>query len=658
MVGAVQPRSDMHVARLIAYACVVLYLIVFGIVFFIASLNGASPEKMIGLTQSDSSDITEYVQLANSLLEGQFALPSGTEYLRTPGYPALLALVLLVAHTLLIVPLIQIAFTAATVALIYLLGVRYFPRPVAIVAATLYMIDPIAMYAAWTPQSESLFMLLFVGVVYVLGIRRGRAWVPFLVAGFLFALAIYVRPYFLYLSPLIFCFALAHTPSWRVALRHGAIFLAVIAILVSPWMWRNYVQTGHFAFSSGGSYILFADYMPIFEQARTGVSYWDIRKQTSDLLFDTHDEHELRSFKYSDEERAFALKVLLEHPFQYIAFHGLKSLQLFVGSSMVHVTYQMHQFGILVGGHAQGEGAWGMVLQHRWGDAFVQTFTHIPRLIERTLWAFIYVSAFFVAVLALRRKVAHASWIICAFLTLNAIAFMTGPSSDTTRYRLPTEPFLLLLGIFGMYIALPKIRDRLLERPFVYNTVQWLVGTKKFRKHIASRYMNFEENCKVLDLGSGTGELLDYLPKKIHYTGIDNNNDYIDAAKKRYGHRGTFLCYDLNSVDELHLGENEFDVILLIGVLHHLKDIEVSKMLASAKKLLKQGGHVLSIDGAYLKEQSGIAKFVLSNDRGRHVRFDHEYKALAETVYAKVEMFIERGLLRIPDDFVVMKMFK
>ena len=59
MVGAVQPRSDMHVARLIAYACVVLYLIVFGIVFFIASLNGASPEKMIGLTQSDSSDITE-----------------------------------------------------------------------------------------------------------------------------------------------------------------------------------------------------------------------------------------------------------------------------------------------------------------------------------------------------------------------------------------------------------------------------------------------------------------------------------------------------------------------------------------------------------------------------------------------------------------------
>src|SRR3989344_4827898 len=190
MVGAVQPRSDMHVARLIAYACVVLYLIDFGIVFFIAYLYGASPEKMIGLTQNDSSDITEYVQLANSMLQGQFALPSGTEYLRTPGYPALLALVLLVAHTLLVVPLIQIAFTAATVALIYLLGVRYFSRPVAIVAATLYMIDPIAMYAAWTPQSESLFMLLFVGVVYVLGIRRGRAWVPFLVAGFLFALAI------------------------------------------------------------------------------------------------------------------------------------------------------------------------------------------------------------------------------------------------------------------------------------------------------------------------------------------------------------------------------------------------------------------------------------------------------------------------------------
>ena len=659
MIGSrVKPRSDMHIARLLASVCIITYLVVFGIVFLIASLNGASPEKMIGLTQSDSSDITEYVQLANSMLEGQFALPSGTEYLRTPGYPAMLALILLVAHTLLVVPLIQIAFTAVTVALIYLLGVRYFSRRIAIAAAALYMIDPVAMYAAWTPQSESLFMLLFVGTVYVLGIRARRAWVPFLAAGFLFALAIYVRPYFLYLSPLIFCFALAHTPSWRVALRHGAIFLAVIAILVSPWMLRNYVQTGHFAFSSGGSYILFADYMPIFEQARTGVSYWDIRKQTSDQLFGTHDEHALRSFKYSDEESAFARKVLLEHPFQYMVFHGLKSMQLFVGSSMVHVTYQMHQFGILAGGHAQGEGAWGMLLQHRWGDAFVQTFTHIPRLIERILWALLYLGALIAFVLALRRKVAHASWIICAFLVLNAIAVMTGPSSDTTRYRLPTEPFLLLLGIFGMYIALPKMRDAFLKIPFVYNTFQWLVGATKFRRSIASRYMNFPENSKVLDIGCGTAELLDYLPKNIQYTGFDNNNDYIESAKKRYVGRGTFIYKDVNSVDDLHLGENEYDAILLIGVLHHLDDAEVSKILASAKRLLKPGGHVLSVDGVYLKKQSKVTKFLLSKDRGGHVRFDHEYKALAESIYAKVDLFLERGLLRIPSDFAVMKMFK
>src|SRR5205814_731352 len=103
-------------------------------------------------------------------------------------------------------------FTACTVALIFLLGARYFSRGIGIAAALIYMCDPVVVYAAWTPISESLFMLFFLGSIYVLGARSRRAWILYVLAGFLFALSIYVRPAGLYLTPIVACFALAHTP--------------------------------------------------------------------------------------------------------------------------------------------------------------------------------------------------------------------------------------------------------------------------------------------------------------------------------------------------------------------------------------------------------------------------------------------------------------
>ena len=163
-----RPFSDMQLARLLAGACVVLYVVIFAVLFLIGSSNGASPEQMIGLTLGDHVDTVEYRMLAeNMLAEGRYALSPAapTEFARVPGYPAFLAVVLHIFRTILVVPIIQIIFTAATVALIYLIGVRYFPRPVAIFAAVVYMVDPVVIFATWWILSESLFILLFLASV-------------------------------------------------------------------------------------------------------------------------------------------------------------------------------------------------------------------------------------------------------------------------------------------------------------------------------------------------------------------------------------------------------------------------------------------------------------------------------------------------------------
>jgi hypothetical protein len=455
--------SHAHVARLIASGTIFLYLVVFAILFAIASSHGSSPEKMIGLELPPYADTSEYRTLASNMMElGRFTINPlyPGEFARVPGYPAFFVVVLTVFGTLLVVPIIQIGFTAAAAALIYLIGVRYFPRSVALFAATLYVLDPIVMYATWIPISESLFMLLFLGSVYAVGSSSRQSWVGPLLGGALFGLSVYVRPIGFYLGPLIAAMTLAHSYGIRTALKNGAILLICAFLVMSPWMTRNYIEAGYFQFSSNRAWQLFAYNMALFEQARTGTSYEVIQKDYS-AQFGTSDEKVLRQFDYSARLDAITKDKLLAHPIQYALFHTVKTLQLFVGSSIVNVTYHMHQFGILQGEYAHGEGAWGMILQHRWNDAFVQTFTHIPRLFERFAWMILYLLSWFAAGYAAFVRSRNRAWVLCAFVLMNAYAFMIGPGSDDTRYRIPTEPFLFLLAGFAVYTIMPSLKHNL-----------------------------------------------------------------------------------------------------------------------------------------------------------------------------------------------------
>ena len=461
-----RPRSDKEIARLLAGACVVLYVVIFAVLFLIGSSRGATPEQMIGLTLGDHIDTVEYRMLAENLLhEGRYALSpdAPSEFARVPGYPAFLAFVLLIFRTILVVPVIQIFFTAFTVALIYLIGVRYFPRPVAIFAAAVYMIDPVVIFATWWILSESLFILLFLASVYVISVSAKRTWVPYAIAGVLLGLSAYVRPLGQYVAPIIACMALASALSWRIGIRNAAIFLAAAAVVMSPWFVRNYEQSGHIAFSSIRDWQLFIN-MSLFEQFRTGVNYEDTQKKLSEPL-GTTDEHLLRQFEYTDQLRAIAMPKYLAHPFQYLGWYALTAEKLFVSSSIVRIQYHFRQSGILTSEQPRGEGTWGMLVRHEWRQAFVQTFTHLPRLGERIFLAVMYLSAVITTVVVvLRRSVfgkVRTIWIVCAFVLIHLYALLVSPWTDDTRYRMPIQPFIFLIGAYGIYMAWPTIRKYL-----------------------------------------------------------------------------------------------------------------------------------------------------------------------------------------------------
>lgn len=197
-----------------------------------------------------------------------------------------------------------------------------------------------------------------------------------------------------------------------------------------------------------------------------------------------------------------------------------------------------------------------------------------------------------------------------------------------------------------------------LRFPSVYDLYQSLVGSRAARDRLFKTYVQLREGTRLLDIGCGTGELLEYLPAYVQYSGVDVNPLYIELARKKYGARGRFELIDVNDIERLALPRGSFDVVVLYGVLHHLSDEEVRNVLTFARAMQKEGGIVFTVDGVYLEGQSAIKRFILSRDRGQYVRFDHEYKQLAREIFPNVETFVEQSALRIPTDYFVMRMTK
>ena len=70
--------------------------------------------------------------------------------------------------------------------------------------------------------------------------------------------------------------------------------------------------------------------------------------------------------------------------------------------------------------------------------------------------------------------------------------------------------------------------------------------------------------------------------------------------------------------DEPDLGGRRFDVVLAMGLLHHLDDAECAALIGFAHASLDPGGRLVTIDPAYAPEQARVARWLIGRDRGEH----------------------------------------
>lgn len=170
----------------------------------------------------------------------------------------------------------------------------------------------------------------------------------------------------------------------------------------------------------------------------------------------------------------------------------------------------------------------------------------------------------------------------------------------------------------------------ILSHPTIYSAFQSLMGAKKFRTNFVSQRVHPFPGMTILDIGCGPADILAYLPD-VNYWGYDISEAYIERAQNAFGERGHFHCKQL--LPEDLNGLPKFDLVIAIGLLHHLDDQVALNVLQLAHQALVPGGRLLTVDPCLDSSQNFIARFLVQNDRGQNVRSRSGYETLALNVF-------------------------
>ena len=172
-----------------------------------------------------------------------------------------------------------------------------------------------------------------------------------------------------------------------------------------------------------------------------------------------------------------------------------------------------------------------------------------------------------------------------------------------------------------------SLRHRLLGHPRGYALFRRLLRAESATRTIIADHIRCQAGDRVLDLGCGNGELASYLTD-VNYVGVDHNPKYVASAQRDRAGAATveFLEADLADLASLDLGT--FDVIVALGVLHHLPTALAERTVATAFDLLNDNGRLITLDPAFHPEQRTIARVLMAMDRGLYVRHPEDYERI------------------------------
>jgi len=186
---------------------------------------------------------------------------------------------------------------------------------------------------------------------------------------------------------------------------------------------------------------------------------------------------------------------------------------------------------------------------------------------------------------------------------------------------------------------------RILSSAKVYDLFQRMSGLNRSYDTLVGEYFGDTTGRDVLDIGCGTAAISQWMPG-ARYQGFDPNADYISTAEESLP---VSVSVWQASIEEPGLDSTQrFDLILGVGVLHHVDDEVADRFFSLASHHLREGGRAVTMDPCKHENQSFLARTMVSRDRGEWVRNSDEYVTLARGHFENVSVGVRDDLLRFP----------
>jgi 4-amino-4-deoxy-L-arabinose transferase-like glycosyltransferase len=399
-------------------------------------------------------DTGSYIRPALNLLAGrgfsqQEAPPFTPDARRTPVYPLFVALLYGVfgQHPLLVAGG-QVALSALTAGLVGLLGARLLPKREAGLGGLLLALSLGSIVYSLYILTETLFTALLLGTSCALVVYRETGRKRFLIgAGLLAGMATLCRPialfYPLVVAPLA---GSAHRGRCREGIRAALLFLGVAALVVAPWLLRNYRSVGVPTLSTVSNENMLLFNAVSLEADLRGVGQAQVRAEMVERL-----EQELAQRGGAADEalqvrvrREWSRRIILGHPWRYLCVHLRNDLN----SLLPNVTELLELLGVTQGGKGtlsvlNQYGLWAAVRHYFGGQAWLLGLL-LPLV---GLLGLTYLGVLVGLIILVQRRAGFS----LALLLLPIAYFLLIPGAPShPRFRVPVMPYVCLLAGTGL----------------------------------------------------------------------------------------------------------------------------------------------------------------------------------------------------------------
>jgi SAM-dependent methyltransferase len=192
----------------------------------------------------------------------------------------------------------------------------------------------------------------------------------------------------------------------------------------------------------------------------------------------------------------------------------------------------------------------------------------------------------------------------------------------------------------------------LLDHSACYQMFQKAIGQARMLEYVIRELGELTPTTRLLDVGCGPADLVGKLPT-VHYVGVDSSDAYICTARQKQADFGTFRVLAAECLGEMQ--NIEFDLVIAIGLFHHLSDNQAAAMCDGIARLLAKGGRAVFLDPVYTPNQGRLARWIISKDRGRFVRDCQAYDRVLRHSFTRITASIQEDLLYIPYTHVLHK---